>query len=259
MWRCQVGPHQFIIKICQGHSAAAFSVQSTYQLQQRLYQQDLAAKPYYLAPLNAHQTLWIEQYVAAAFDHADSTNPIQPLCDSLWRLHQQAIDPTLRQVDPLEQAQRLFTQLKIKCETGTVQEPSFIFELETRLAALTDKFTADANGMIAEPSASHTFNASNTANTANLPVLCHNDLQIEHVRAAGVMIDWEYAGAGSRYYDLVNCILINELDTNEQAALIQTYADISAIPQETVQVQCERYLPLAHLINTLWHCLIDKQ
>jgi hypothetical protein len=58
------------------------------------------------------------------------------------------------------------------------------------------------------------------------PVPCHNDLLAGNLlqTAAGVMlVDWEYAGTGHRYFDLGNLAVNNDLDDGAETRLLEAY------------------------------------
>ena len=55
---------------------------------------------------------------------------------------------------------------------------------------------------------------------------CHDDLLTANFMHDGErvqIIDWEYAGMGDRYFDLGNLAVNNELDDDQQAALLEAY------------------------------------
>jgi thiamine kinase-like enzyme len=56
--------------------------------------------------------------------------------------------------------------------------------------------------------------------------LCHNDLLLANFIDAGssvMIIDWEYAGLGSRYFDLGNFAAHNQLTDAEERLLLGHY------------------------------------
>jgi len=62
--------------------------------------------------------------------------------------------------------------------------------------------------------------------TGESPVLCHDDLLPANFIAtpAGIrIVDWEYAGMGSRWFDLGNFAVNNELGPAEEEALLNAY------------------------------------
>jgi len=68
-----------------------------------------------------------------------------------------------------------------------------------------------------------------------VPVLCHDDLlpanfidSPEGIR----VVDWEYAGMGSRWFDLGNFAVNNELGSAEEEALLTAYLGAPPSPEE---------------------------
>jgi thiamine kinase-like enzyme len=58
------------------------------------------------------------------------------------------------------------------------------------------------------------------------PVPCHNDLLAANflsVEDGLLIVDWEYAGMGDRYFDLGNFAVNNELDEDDEARLLEAY------------------------------------
>jgi thiamine kinase-like enzyme len=63
------------------------------------------------------------------------------------------------------------------------------------------------------------------------PVCCHNDLLPGNVLATdadpghALLVDWEYAGMGHRYFDLGNLAVNNDFDQGAQDRLLEAYFD----------------------------------
>jgi thiamine kinase-like enzyme len=58
------------------------------------------------------------------------------------------------------------------------------------------------------------------------PVPCHNDLLAQNFLCDGdriVIVDWEYAGMGDRWFDLGNFAVNNELDEADEGRLLEAY------------------------------------
>lgn len=55
------------------------------------------------------------------------------------------------------------------------------------------------------------------------PVPCHNDLLSANVLEGGLLVDWEYAGMGHRYFDLANLAVNNGFDDAARSALLEAY------------------------------------
>lgn len=88
---------------------------------------------------------------------------------------------------------------------------------------------------------------------ANNPVFCHNDLAFHHVYLTEppLVIDWEYAGLGERYFELANCIHVNQFSDSEQQAFIHAYEGASG--ERVDWNYLERWLDLADVISQLWY------
>jgi thiamine kinase-like enzyme len=60
----------------------------------------------------------------------------------------------------------------------------------------------------------------------NEPVPCHNDLLAGNLIAADgelLLVDWEYAGLGHRYFDLGNLAVNNDFDETAERRLLEAY------------------------------------
>ncbi|MGM0629575.1 MAG: phosphotransferase [Pseudomonadota bacterium] len=59
----------------------------------------------------------------------------------------------------------------------------------------------------------------------SFPVLCHNDLSMNHILMSDPMrvIDWEYAGIGNPLFDIASTIKINQLNNEMVERLISDY------------------------------------
>lgn len=87
----------------------------------------------------------------------------------------------------------------------------------------------------------------------NNPVFCHNDLAFHHVFLSQPpqVIDWEYSGLGERYFDLANCIQVNQLERSEQRAFINAYEGASGERVDSQHLQ--NWLELSQTISQLWY------
>ena len=84
--------------------------------------------------------------------------------------------------------------------------------------------------------------------------LCHHDLSIGHIVQDNplVIVDWEYAAVGNRFFDLASCVAINQLTQHQTAALCATYAKCSELPVEQVLNEVAIAMPLVRFTNELW-------
>ncbi|MCC2616688.1 phosphotransferase [Aestuariibacter halophilus] len=90
-------------------------------------------------------------------------------------------------------------------------------------------------------------------------VLCHHDLQFEHVCAdISCVFDWEYAATGNRYFDVASCVAINQLTVPQTRTLLNAYADASGIHGDDVARGYQQQAPLVTLTNQLWFAAADS-
>lgn len=76
-------------------------------------------------------------------------------------------------------------------------------------------------------------------------VLCHNDLLAANFigSPAGLrIVDWEYAGMGDRYFDLGNFAVNNELDGDQEEALLAAYLGEPATAGQVAALRLMRFM-----------------
>jgi thiamine kinase-like enzyme len=77
------------------------------------------------------------------------------------------------------------------------------------------------------------------------PVPCHNDLLAANfirTRRGLRIVDWEYAGMGDRYFDLGNFAVNNELDSEDEAALLTAYFEAPASERRLASLRLMRFM-----------------
>jgi thiamine kinase-like enzyme len=77
------------------------------------------------------------------------------------------------------------------------------------------------------------------------PVLCHNDLLPANFIASpdGIrVVDWEYAGMGSRWFDLGNFAVNNELGPAEEEAFLDAYLGAPPSPADLAALRLMRLM-----------------
>lgn len=89
------------------------------------------------------------------------------------------------------------------------------------------------------------------------PVLCHNDLSMNHILMADPIrvIDWEYAGLGHPLFDIASTIKINRLSNDMTVRLISDYERKSRyqIDQRRLAQWCE----FVDWLNKVWQHLLQ--
>lgn len=91
--------------------------------------------------------------------------------------------------------------------------------------------------------------------------LCHNDLLAEHIICGeqSVIVDWEYAAMGNRYFDLASCALINKLSEEEIQQLCLAYAQATSIEPDKVLRLFRQQREVVKVTNALWEAALKVQ
>lgn len=89
-------------------------------------------------------------------------------------------------------------------------------------------------------------------------VLCHNDLSLPHIlnRQKPLVVDWEYAAIGNRYFDVASCAHINGLSPEQAAYLYVAYADLSRLRPVSVLAKCRQQEAVVALTASLWYAAL---
>jgi thiamine kinase-like enzyme len=77
------------------------------------------------------------------------------------------------------------------------------------------------------------------------PLPCHNDLLTANFLQDGtrlVIVDWEYAGMGDRYFDLGNFAVNNELGDAEEDRLLEAYYGEPPTPRRRAALKLFRFM-----------------
>jgi len=247
VWQVALGDVTVIYKQLVTHHAQAFSHASTFSLQQRLFQQGVAAEPLWF---DASTGEWIEAYLPAP----ESTEPKNTnipntdlLTQALVNLHQVHVgEGQIRTLDPFVQAEVLLAQLRAKLAPHHLSRIQFTLrDLQSQLQSLLHSLLQSQRH-------------STSPHSDETPVLCHNDLHVDHVRAQMCCVDWEYAGVGPRYFDVAMCLTINHYPAAAHASFIAKYADLAGVNPEHAFHQVSVYLRLCDILNELWSQVLQQ-
>jgi|TARA_R100000687_G_scaffold3766_1_gene4438 thiamine kinase-like enzyme len=89
----------------------------------------------------------------------------------------------------------------------------------------------------------------------SFPVLCHNDLSMNHILMTDPMrvIDWEYAGIGNPLFDIASTIKINQLNREMVERLISDYEKRThyQVDRQRLSQWCE----FVEWLNKVWQHL----
>lgn len=91
-------------------------------------------------------------------------------------------------------------------------------------------------------------------------VLCHNDMALNHIidHERPIIIDWEYAATGNRYFDIASAITINRLSRPQQQILFSEYAEHSGLSEGEIAKQVLTIEPLVNITYKLWYAAITE-
>ncbi|QPG04873.1 phosphotransferase [Salinimonas marina] len=86
----------------------------------------------------------------------------------------------------------------------------------------------------------------------------HNDLSAGHLLRLKplMLIDWEYAGQVSRYFDIASCCAINQFESGQQQQLFQAYAQCSGIGLHHILEHVSFYQRVVGITEALWHAAL---
>lgn len=89
------------------------------------------------------------------------------------------------------------------------------------------------------------------------PVLCHNDLSMNHILMTTpvTIIDWEYAGIGHPLFDIANTIVMNKLDKTTVDHLLDHYEQRTEYQVEWADIA--EWVDLVDWLNNLWQHLLS--
>jgi thiamine kinase-like enzyme len=90
-------------------------------------------------------------------------------------------------------------------------------------------------------------------NEEHAPVPCHNDLLTANFLSGGeqlVIVDWEYAGMGDRFFDLGNFAVNNELGDEDEGRLLEAYFGEPPTPRRQAALKLFRFM--SDLREAMW-------
>lgn len=193
-----------------------------FELQRHLASKGLAPQPQHLSD---KQDVYIEQWLAHqpfAIDDTVQEQHIDILADSLIRIHACGVSSDTIDLPKHWQCYlKAMSSSRIKWQKKAVEYTQLWRQYEQRYG---DDF-----------------------------VLCHNDLHLNHVAdGLGMYLDWEYAGKGCRFFDVIACILANQFDQKTANTLIRRYIELSEFHREEVLQRVRMLQPMVIFTYQLW-------
>jgi len=203
--------------------------QERFDLQLQLSKKRLAPLPIYLSSDSGiYVEQWVKQHRSQLLLFFDELH-INSLATALTRIHKCKVSSKLVDL-PREWQQYLMT---------LSNPPSFLVE----------KVTQETQKWIA-----------NIESSPNDLVFCHNDLFWAHLcLPTKLILDWEYAGKGNRYFDILSCAKVNGLDAQQHDLLLSAYAKTNDIPINEMYDGCARQASFIELTYQLWYQAVGIQ
>lgn len=223
VYQLQIGDKKWAVKCLGPAKFSAVNYPQIKSIQDQLAQQGLAPK---VAAFDATKRIWVENWIETPLSHKPD---IARLGHALSRIHNAEVkSPTLAL---LSCWQHYIEQLPTRQQRGFARERDQLQPVITQRSEYQDF------------------------------CFCHNDLSYSHLVGAelNLMIDWEYAAVGNRYFDLAACALINQLSSQQGLTLCASYAEYANLPEDEVQHKFNTFLPVVEFTNRLWSAAAPQQ
>ncbi len=218
------GEQHWVVKRMGNQQATGVNVAQQFALQQAISQQGIAPNPCWLS---ADARLWVETWVPSTLDvHALAlSQQLHLLAQALATIH--AL-PLPSQPPLLKLSQRWQHYLQVASLPR--QHPLWH---EVRVLLMSEGFASLEESSLC---------------------LCHHDLSLGHVlrRHPMIIVDWEYAACGHRFFDIACCALINQLSDAATQTLCEAYATWSGYEGGEVVAAVLQQLPMARMTSQLW-------
>lgn len=218
------GERQYAVKWLGDDKFSGVDRFHQFVLQQQLTVKGIAPNAIWL---NNDETLWVENWARSGDSMLESVSP-ENLAGVLWRIH--GLPITGRPLNLISRWEHYLGVLSLP-----VDDP------------LLDKVSSLRGQVVSSEQRQDDI------------VLCHNDLQEGHVLslAPPMVIDWEYAAMGNRYFDIASCAVINNYDDERIQRLCKSYAINSNIDEHIVLEETKRHCTIVDITNALWFAALD--
>ncbi|MCU7555098.1 phosphotransferase family protein [Alteromonas sp. ASW11-19] len=219
------GEQQLVVKWTGADTFSGIDRFHQYVLQEQLAQRELAPQPIWLSD---DESLWVEKYIPPGTTH--NTNNVVLLGEVLAAIHAQPI--TARPLQLTKRWQHYIQSAQLSPSSPLVRQANVLNE--------TLHLDYDDDNVLA---------------------FCHNDLSFGHVLSAQppVVVDWEYAGMGNRFFDLAGCAAINNMNDTDCATLCEAYAEAAMLSVPEVSRQFAEQQAVVEVTYALWQAALDSQ
>ncbi|MFT5277469.1 MAG: thiamine kinase-like enzyme [Glaciecola sp.] len=216
-------PNEFLLKHFQGEDSLAIDRQERFDLQLQLSKIWLAPKPMYLSSDRAiYAEQWVKQCQELELLSFENSH-INELAIALTRIHH--------------------VEIKTKTVNLAKDWQSYLLSIPNPSSILVEQVAKLSMQWILSDE-----------DSASCHVFCHNDLAWAHLcLPTEIILDWEYAAIGNRYFDILSCARVNGLDSKQQDHLLVKYAELNKISIDDVYKGCGKQASFLELTYQLWH------
>lgn len=222
VYRIDVGSDRLVVKQFFQETFTQLNRSAIFNAQKQFSKIGFAPEPIWFDSLEG---LWVERFVESHFEACSLEQKFQNLGYVLAKIHDIPFDSTdLPYMDLPSQWNRYFEHIDQ--------------DAKNRWYDTLDQCILDYQEFFDEHSR----------------VVCHNDLSIMHILnySSPVVVDWEYAGIGNRFFDLASTILVNNIPRHLENWLYRGYADHTGLSVEHVSQGVQRMRLSAKLTSGLW-------
>ena len=226
VYRLKDGEARFAVKSLARDEFSGINRFHQFLLQEQLAHREIAPAPVWL---NKAQDLWVESWLEKRLEQeiADSDKP-GILAGVLAQIHKQPIT-----VRPLDLPKRLFHYVE---KAGLEEDDPLVKQTQQIIRQYALDYVP-----------------------AEHLVLCHNDLSWGHIQSLDpvMIVDWEYAAMGNRFFDLASCASINRFNEQDTERLIARYAKQADIAQSTVEHYYYEQKEVVDTTEALWTAALN--
>lgn len=218
------GDKCYVVKYTGEDSFSGINRVHQWALQEQLAKRELAPKPIWISD---NGRLWVESWYPPQVNRDNS--PVDVLAKALSVIHSQPI--TGRPLDLTARWEHYRQFAKLDANNSLVRKSYALHQV-------IDKLASDSQDIC----------------------LCHNDLSLGHVLSTEpfVIVDWEYASMGNRYFDLAACVKINCLDEKTTEQLCLLYSKHLGIELAAVQKGVKQHIPIVDITYDLWTMALQE-
>lgn len=214
----------YAVKVIGDDSFTGVDRMQQYSLQEQLAARSLAPMPVWLSD---DLRVWVEEWIVPCANHVSDT--MEASAKALAHIHQ--LPMTAKRLGLSERWQYYLDQAALPLDHSLREKVVGLSSTVRKLENIEDDLC-----------------------------LCHNDLSAGHILSSDplVLIDWEYAAMGNRYFDLAACASINALSADDCQKLCEAYSRYSKQNLSEVNTKFAQFFEIVEVTNALWQAALDQ-